>query len=95
MKGSGDRKNEFTAETRSRGERSISPRRHGGTEKIRAGFSILAKVSNIIRAVLSEIFDESAYRRFLERTRSSRSRESYRAFTRERDASMQKKPRCC
>ena len=84
-----------TTETRRHGERPISPRRHGGTEKIRAGFSILAKLTNVIRAVLSEIFDEAAYRRFLERTCSSRSRESYRAFTHEHDATMLKKPRCC
>jgi hypothetical protein len=83
------------AETRMRVERSISPRRHGGTEKIRAGFSILVKLTNIIRAVLSEIFDESAYDRFLLRTNAGRSIASYRAFTRERDAAMLKKPRCC
>jgi hypothetical protein len=48
---------------------------------------------NTIRAALHEIFDESAYLRFLERTGSARSRESYRAFQRERDPAV--KPRCC
>ena len=48
-----------------------------------------------IRAALLEIFDESAYDRFLLRTHASRSTASYRAFTRERDAAMAKKPRCC
>jgi len=47
------------------------------------------------RAALREIFDESAYDRFLLRTHASRSVASYRAFTRERDAAMVKKPRCC
>jgi hypothetical protein len=47
------------------------------------------------RAALREIFDESAYDRFLLRTHGSRSVASYRAFTRERDAAMLKKPRCC
>jgi hypothetical protein len=47
------------------------------------------------RATLREIFDESAYDRFLLRTLSSRSVASYRAFTRERDAAMAEKPRCC
>ncbi|HEX4605611.1 MAG TPA: hypothetical protein VH724_16535 [Candidatus Angelobacter sp.] len=47
------------------------------------------------RAALREIFDESAYDRFLLRTHESRSVDSYRAFTRERDAAMLKKPRCC
>ncbi len=46
-------------------------------------------------AALREIFDESAYDRFLLRTHASRSRASYREFTRERDAAMLKKPRCC
>lgn len=49
----------------------------------------------IIRAALREIFDESAYDRFLLRTHASRSRASYREFARERDAAMLKKPRCC
>jgi hypothetical protein len=48
-----------------------------------------------LRATLREIFDESAYDRFLLRTHASRSIASYRAFTRERDAGMLKKPRCC
>ena len=55
----------------------------------------LRKTLQIIRAMLSEIFDESAYDRFLLRTHASRSVASYRAFTRERDAAMLKKPRCC
>jgi hypothetical protein len=46
-------------------------------------------------ATLSEIFDESAYDRFLLRTHESRSITSYRDFTRERDADTVKKPRCC
>jgi hypothetical protein len=45
--------------------------------------------------MLREIFDESAYDRFLLRTHASRSIASYCAFTRERDAAMLKKPRCC
>jgi hypothetical protein len=48
-----------------------------------------------LRAALREIFDESAYDRFLLRTRAARSITSYREFTRERDAAMLKKPRCC
>src|SRR3954469_12141245 len=48
-----------------------------------------------LRATLREIFDESAYDRFLLRTHASRSIASYREFTRERDAALGKKPRCC
>ena|SRR5438270_7778902 len=53
------------------------------------------KIMRTMLAALREIFDESAYDRFLLRTQASRSTASYREFTRERDAAMLKKPRCC
>jgi hypothetical protein len=49
----------------------------------------------VLRATLREIFDESAYDRFLLRKESSRSVASYRDFMQERAAAMSKKPRCC
>jgi hypothetical protein len=52
-------------------------------------------VWNIIRAALREIFDESAYDRFLLRARVSPSPESYRAFMREKEAGIVHKPKCC
>ena len=55
----------------------------------------LKSAAQTFRAVVREIFDESAYDRFLLRTHASRSVSSYRAFSRERDAVMLKKPRCC
>ena len=48
-----------------------------------------------LRAVLREIFDESAYNRFLERTKAKRSVASYRDFMHERQDSITQKPRCC
>jgi len=45
-------------------------------------------------AALREIFDEAAYRRFLQRTGEAASRSSYRAFLRQRDGSKPR-PRCC
>jgi hypothetical protein len=56
---------------------------------------LFLKAWNILWATLSEIFDESAYDRFLQRTDGSRSVASYRDFMRERDVAMAKKPRCC
>jgi len=50
---------------------------------------------NILYAALREIFDESAYDRFLQRTKNSHSIESYRAFMRERESTAARKPRCC
>jgi hypothetical protein len=57
--------------------------------------AIFRNVMQTIRAALREIFDESAYDRFLLRTNTARSVASYHDFMRERDAAMAKKPRCC
>lgn len=64
-------------------------------ETLRDFLPRLASAIRTLRATLREIFDESAYDRFLLRTNAARSIGSYRAFTRERDVSVQKKPRCC
>ncbi len=50
---------------------------------------------NILYAALHEIFDESSYDRFLRHTHAARSKESYRAFMRERETAPAQKPRCC
>jgi hypothetical protein len=52
-------------------------------------------VLHVFIATLREIFDESAYDRFLQQTHAARSVESYRAFLEEREAIMLRKPRCC
>jgi hypothetical protein len=49
----------------------------------------------LMLATLREIFDENAYQRFLLRTSSEPSVESYGKFVHERDAAMAKRPRCC
>lgn len=45
-------------------------------------------------AALREIFDESAYRRFLQRTGQAASRASYRQFLAQRHG-PRPRPRCC
>jgi hypothetical protein len=50
---------------------------------------------HIILAALHEIFDESAYQRFLVRTGTTRSVVSYRAFLHERESGVARRPRCC
>ena len=55
----------------------------------------LQNTCQIFRAVFREIFDESAYERFLTRTKATQSVESYQAFLREREAAIARKPRCC
>jgi hypothetical protein len=78
---SGDREINFTAETRRRGEES--------------GDRYLRNAWGILLATLREVFDESAYERFLLRTKSLRSHESYRDFMSERERSAARNPRCC
>ncbi len=54
----------------------------------------LRSAAALFWAALREIFDESAYRRFLWRERAPASRASYAAFLRERDQRPHR-PRCC
>jgi hypothetical protein len=49
----------------------------------------------LLMAALHEIFDEAAYSRFLKRTRTERSRESYAEFLRENEMAKARRPRCC
>ena len=60
------------------------------------------RVTNTLRAVrtvfwstLREIFDESAYTRFLERQKLRSSRQAYAAFLRENQRQRERRPRCC
>ncbi len=87
---SGDRKNELRAQARSRGERLPI----GDTETRRKPGIWLRDFWNILGAALREIFDESAYERFLQQNQVVRSRASYRAFLC-RNEMTANKPRCC
>lgn len=49
----------------------------------------------LLLAALREIFDESAYARFLERTSQPSSRAAYAGFLRERATQHERRPRCC
>jgi len=53
------------------------------------------KLFRTIRAVLREVFEESAYERFCARERIGKSRESYARFLHESDLAKQQKVRCC
>jgi hypothetical protein len=52
-------------------------------------------VLKTVLAMLREIFDESAYTRFLERNQIRSSRQAYAAFLRENEATTARRPRCC
>jgi hypothetical protein len=95
---SGDRQGRLTTESRRRGagrRNLFSDHQITRSRAITRSFMFLNRAMQAIRAALREIFDESAYDRFLLRTCTVRSVTSYRAFVRERDAAMMKKPRCC
>jgi hypothetical protein len=49
----------------------------------------------LLLAALREIFDESAYQRFLAREGLPASRDSYAAFLREHAVRNGRRPRCC
>lgn len=64
------------------------PRLSPWAETLRRGLALF-------RSALSEIFDESAYARFLARRQLTCSRESYGAFLREHEFTKARRPHCC
>ena len=59
------------------------------------GVAWLKRTTAILMTVIREIFDESAYDRFLTRTQMASSSEAYAAFRRESEALKARRPRCC
>ena len=55
----------------------------------------LPQFAAILASLLQEIFDESAYHRFLERNQISSSTTAYAAFREENDGLKAQRPRCC
>lgn len=53
------------------------------------------RVLRLLRAVLREIFEETAYERFCARTQAERGRLSYAEFLRESNNRRTSKIRCC
>ena len=53
------------------------------------------EILKIVSAALREIFDESAYARYLQRTNMSSSPAAYAAFVQERDSMQARRHRCC
>jgi len=57
--------------------------------------SRIQKTFRILRAMLREIFDESAYDRFLRRKQIASSPGAYAAFRREFEEAKTRRPKCC
>jgi hypothetical protein len=75
-----------------RGDGRIRPSSQAKRGGLLAAFSRVASVSV---AVLREIFDESAYQRFLDRTQLQSSPNAYAIFLKENEQSKARRPRCC
>jgi hypothetical protein len=60
-----------------------------------ASFPPVRRILRILREVFSEIFEETAYERFLQRHGLRTSRESYALFLSETEASRGRRVRCC
>jgi hypothetical protein len=54
-----------------------------------------ARVLRLVHMALAEIFEESAYQRFLERQGIPSSREAYAGFLRESAGNRARRPSCC
>ena len=56
---------------------------------------LVAGSLRLLISALREIFDESAYERFLLRHKLPRSRATYAQFLREQELTKARRPRCC
>jgi hypothetical protein len=60
-----------------------------------AALKALAHSFAVLAEVLKEIFDESAYQRFLNRNELQSSSRAYAMFLRENEQAKSRRPRCC
>ena len=63
--------------------------------KASAILTAFTRLSTVLVAALREIFDESAYARFLDRQRMASTPAAYGEFLRESDIAKARRPRCC
>jgi hypothetical protein len=69
--------------------------RDGVVERLPGALAWILQAAVVIASLLREIFDESAYCRFLERNRIPSSPTAYAAFREENDRLKARRPRCC
>ncbi|MFZ1130761.1 MAG: hypothetical protein WBV31_02240 [Terriglobales bacterium] len=65
------------------------------TRKTNSIIAAIVRSFAVLVATLREIFDESAYQRFLERSRLQSSTRAYQIFRQENELSKSRRPRCC
>jgi hypothetical protein len=71
------------------------PVEQSSTSSLLRALGRLKSFAQIFFAALHEIFDESAYARFLEQKQLVSSRTAYAAFRRENEAAKARRPKCC
>ena len=75
--------------------RRDSRRRLSSLAKPGSLLSTLSQMASVSLAILREIFDESAYERFLTQHQLTSSAAAYASFCHDRDHSRARRPRCC
>jgi hypothetical protein len=63
--------------------------------KANAILTAITRLFTVLVAALREIFDESAYARFLDRQSVASSQAAYEDFLRESEGARARRPRCC
>jgi hypothetical protein len=61
----------------------------------RAILEAIARALAVLVEILKEIFDESAYQRFLNRSELHSSSQAYAMFLKENEQAKSRRPRCC
>jgi len=61
----------------------------------RPGKGWISRTTSLLHLCLEEIFDESAYTRFLQRTGRTSSPQAYAAFRHDCELAKARRPRCC
>jgi hypothetical protein len=77
------------------GARKAATTTKGAAAVFRFAARRLGGVSAVLLSMLREIFEESAYLRFLERQDRSSSPAAYAEFLRENETRKARRPRCC
>jgi hypothetical protein len=76
-------------------ERTWRPEARAGKARYNTILAVLLRPFLVISAALREIFDESAYQRFLDRTHLKSSPSAYAVFCQENEQGKSRRPRCC
>ena len=63
--------------------------------RVRAIAAAVFRSFKLLAATLQEVFDESAYQRFLDRSHLPSSASAYAIFLRENEQAKSRRPRCC